>query len=103
MPIFGEHPIMMEKSALTGKGGGCTPTPFQPITITYKVAVYAQAAWEDKHYPSFISTTVCTLWWSPILHMLLTHNEAIFFYSRNYEKGKMVQLDIIYSNYLGKT
>jgi hypothetical protein len=23
---------MMEKSALAGEGGGCTPTPFQPIT-----------------------------------------------------------------------
>jgi hypothetical protein len=34
---------MMEKSALAGEGGGCTPTPFQPITITYKVAVYAPA------------------------------------------------------------
>jgi hypothetical protein len=28
------------KSALTGEGGGCTPTPFQPISITYKVVVY---------------------------------------------------------------
>jgi hypothetical protein len=27
----------MEKSSLAGEGGGCTPTPFQPITITYKV------------------------------------------------------------------
>ncbi len=35
------HPIMMEKSALAGEGGGCTPTPFQPITITFKVAVYS--------------------------------------------------------------
>ncbi len=38
--ISGVHPIMMEKSALAGVGGGCTaPTPFQPITITYKVMV----------------------------------------------------------------
>jgi hypothetical protein len=36
---------MMEKSALAGEGGGCTPTPF--ITITYKVAVYAPAEWTD--------------------------------------------------------
>jgi hypothetical protein len=36
---------MMEKSALASEGGGaqCTPTPFQPITITYKVKVYAPA------------------------------------------------------------
>jgi hypothetical protein len=38
---------MMEKSALAGEGGGCTPTPFQPITITYKVAVYAPAERAD--------------------------------------------------------
>jgi hypothetical protein len=43
----GVHPIMMEKSALAGKGGWCTPTPFQPITITYKVEVYAPAEWAD--------------------------------------------------------
>ncbi len=30
---------MMEKSALAGEGGGA-PTPFQSITITYKVAMY---------------------------------------------------------------
>jgi hypothetical protein len=45
LPISGVHPIMMEKSALAGEGGGgCTPTPFQPINITYKVAVYAPEA-----------------------------------------------------------
>jgi hypothetical protein len=40
---FCVHPIMMEKLALAGEGGGCTPTPFHPITITdsYKVAVHA--------------------------------------------------------------
>ncbi len=36
----------MENSALAGEGE-CTPTPFQPITITYKVAVYAPAEWAD--------------------------------------------------------
>jgi hypothetical protein len=45
LPISGVDPIMMEKSALAGEGGGCTPTPF--ITITYKVAVYASAEWAD--------------------------------------------------------
>jgi hypothetical protein len=45
LPISGVHPFMMEKSALAGEGGGCTPTPFQPITITYKV--YAPAEWAD--------------------------------------------------------
>ncbi len=38
---------MVEISALAGEGGGCTPTPFRPITITYKVAVYAPAKWAD--------------------------------------------------------
>ncbi len=44
LPISGN---MMEKSALAGGGGVCTPIPFQPITITYKVAVYAPAEWAD--------------------------------------------------------
>ncbi len=35
------HSIMMEKFAQAGEG--CTPTPFQPVTITYKVVVYAPA------------------------------------------------------------
>jgi hypothetical protein len=41
--ISGVHPIVMEKLALVGEGGGCTPAPFQPITITYKAALYAAA------------------------------------------------------------
>jgi hypothetical protein len=43
------HLIMMEKSALAGEegGGGASPPPYQPITITYKVAVYATAEWAD--------------------------------------------------------
>ncbi len=36
------HSIMIEKSALAGEGGGCTP-----ITITYKVAVYAPVEWAE--------------------------------------------------------
>ncbi len=47
LPISGVHPIMMEKLALAGEGGRCTPTPFQPITITYNVAVYAPAERAD--------------------------------------------------------
>jgi hypothetical protein len=47
LPISGVHPIMMEKSALAGEGWRYTPTPFQPITITYKVAVYAPAERAD--------------------------------------------------------
>jgi hypothetical protein len=38
--------IMMEKLAQAGEGGGCKP-PFITFTITYKVAVYAQAEWAD--------------------------------------------------------
>jgi|688.fasta_scaffold95572_3 hypothetical protein len=30
-PISGVHSIMMEKWALAGEGGGCTPTPFHSI------------------------------------------------------------------------
>jgi hypothetical protein len=42
------HPTMMEKSTLAGEGGGCTPIPFQPITIPFKIAVYfAPAEWAD--------------------------------------------------------
>jgi hypothetical protein len=37
----------MEKSALAGEEWGFTPTLFQPIIITYKVAVYAPAEWTD--------------------------------------------------------
>jgi hypothetical protein len=55
MPIFGVHPITMEKSALAGEGGGCTPTPFQPVTITCKVAVYATAERADTVPPSISS------------------------------------------------
>jgi hypothetical protein len=47
LPISDIHPIIMEKSALAGEDGGCTPTPFQTITITYKVAVYALAERTD--------------------------------------------------------
>jgi hypothetical protein len=50
---------MMEKSALAGEGGWCTPTHFHPITITYRVAVYAQ--WADT-LPLFRLYPVCTLW-----------------------------------------
>jgi hypothetical protein len=32
-PISGVHSIMMEKSALAGEGGGCTPTPHPPESI----------------------------------------------------------------------
>jgi hypothetical protein len=46
----------MEKSALADEGGGCTPTPFQPITIMYKVAIYAPAERECRYTPFFIST-----------------------------------------------
>ncbi len=38
---------MMEKLAQAGEGGGNPPTPFQPITIKYNVAVYAPAERAD--------------------------------------------------------
>jgi hypothetical protein len=54
---------MMEKSAMAGEGwgGGCTPTPFQTITITYKVAVYDPAERADT-LPLFHLHPICTLW-----------------------------------------
>jgi hypothetical protein len=59
------HSAMMEKLARAGApggGGGCTPTPFQPIiTITYKVAVYAPAEGADT-IPLFHLYPICTLW-----------------------------------------
>jgi hypothetical protein len=44
------------KSALADQGGGSTPTPFQPIAITYKVTVFAPAERADTYFSSFIST-----------------------------------------------
>jgi hypothetical protein len=55
LPISGVHPSMMEKSALADEGGGCTPTPFQPITIMYKVEVYATAERASRYTPSISS------------------------------------------------
>jgi hypothetical protein len=64
LPISGVHPILMEKSALAVEGGGCTPTPFHPITITYKVAVYAPAERADEiHSFYFISTLYDSVGW----------------------------------------
>ena len=54
-PLSGVHPIMMEKSALAGEGGGCKPTPFTIFTIKYKVAVYAPAERADTVPPSISS------------------------------------------------
>jgi hypothetical protein len=50
---------MMEKSALTGEGGGAPPPPFPLFTLIYKVAVYAPAQRAIHLYP------ICTLW-SPL-------------------------------------
>jgi hypothetical protein len=44
-PLSGVHPIMMEKLAHAGDGGGTPPPPFTIVTISYKVAVYAPADW----------------------------------------------------------
>jgi hypothetical protein len=40
--------------------GGCTPTPFQPITITYKVAMHAPAQRSDT-LSVFHLYPICTL------------------------------------------
>jgi hypothetical protein len=49
---------MVEKLAQAGQGGGVIVHPFQPITITYKVAVYtpAERAGTLSTLPLFIST-----------------------------------------------
>jgi hypothetical protein len=60
--ISGVYPFMMEKSALAGEVGGCTPAPFQPITITYKVAMHTLQLSGQIHSPCFIYTPpICTL------------------------------------------
>jgi hypothetical protein len=56
---------MLEKSALADEGGGCTPTPFRPIIITYKVAVYAPAERTDTP-PLFNLYPIGTLWFYTI-------------------------------------
>ncbi len=46
--LSGVHPIMMEKFAKAGEGGGVhAHPPFIIVTIRYKVAVYAPAEWAD--------------------------------------------------------
>jgi hypothetical protein len=47
--------------ALAGDGGGCTPTPFQPITIMYKIAVHAPAERADT-IPLYTLYPIFTLW-----------------------------------------
>jgi hypothetical protein len=56
--ISGVHPIMMEKSALAGEGGGCTLTPLQHITcsVPYAPAEMAVTLSVFHLYPKF------TLW-----------------------------------------
>ncbi len=54
---------MMEKSALAGDGGGgggCTPFPFKPNIITYKVAVYAPAECTLFHLYQYMYSVVHT-------------------------------------------
>jgi hypothetical protein len=44
------------KSALTGEGGGCTPTPFTLVTITYKVAVYARLQLRGQIHSTYFNS-----------------------------------------------
>jgi hypothetical protein len=55
----------MEKSALAGDVWGCTPTSFQPITITYNVAVYPPVERADT-LPLLLLSPICTLWDEPM-------------------------------------
>jgi hypothetical protein len=48
LPISGLHSIMMEKSALAGEGGGCTPLPFHSSNPhVQSFAVYTPAERAD--------------------------------------------------------
>ncbi len=61
--ISGVQSIMMEKSALVGKVGGCTLPPFTLFSITYKVAVYRYAPAERTDtLHVFHLYLICTLW-----------------------------------------
>ena len=55
-PLSGVHPIMMEKLAQAGEGGGCTPTPFHsylPSRTTTKFHYTLQLRGQI-HSPYFI-------------------------------------------------
>jgi hypothetical protein len=60
----GIHSSMMEKSALAGEGWDARPPPFTPVTITYKVAVYAPAERADTCtltlFHLYPNTAICT-------------------------------------------
>ncbi len=60
MQISGVPSIMMEKSALAGEGGGCTPGPpsFTLFTVMYKVVVYAPAKRADTLPPPYFISTL---------------------------------------------
>ncbi len=60
-PLSGVHAILMEKSAQTGEGGGCTPTPFYHIYYHYKIVIYTLQLRGQIHAPFFSSTPICTL------------------------------------------
>jgi hypothetical protein len=50
LPIYRVHPIMMEKSALAGECGRCTPTHFQPLAITFKLLSCSEhSCWEGRY------------------------------------------------------
>ncbi len=65
--ISGVHPIMMEKSALAGEGGGALHAP-PPFYSSYhnvqSCSVVVRSCWEGWYVHSlfFISTPICTLW-----------------------------------------
>jgi hypothetical protein len=50
------HFIMMEKSALAGDGGGCTPTPFHSV---YHNIQSVRSSWDGRYTPP-ISSLPCT-------------------------------------------
>jgi hypothetical protein len=60
---------------LAGEGEGCTPNPFQPITITYKVAVSVPAEWADTLMGSAYSKFLFK--WGMYLSKIYSHDELL--------------------------
>jgi hypothetical protein len=58
---------MIEKSAQADEGGGCTPTPFQPITYhAQKLQCTLLLRGQIDTLPLFHLFPICTLWFDPL-------------------------------------
>ncbi len=59
-------PSLMEKFAQAGEGGRCTLTPLSLQLPSRKELQCTLQLSGQIHSPYFISTNICTLWWTPI-------------------------------------